>query len=135
MAIMLADIASRLQNGTIGTIGATTGWTIRVAEIPNAPDTCVSLYEYAGLPSDLTLDGTRDVTPGLQVRVRGERNGYIAARQKAEAISVLLDGISNITINGTKYKYIFATQQPSFMGLDENQRPMWVQNFRVCKEP
>jgi len=135
MAIMLAEIAAMLQTGGIGTLGATTGWTIRVAEIPDTPNTCVSLYEYAGLPSDLTLDGTRDVTPGLQVRVRGERNGYITARGKAEAVSVLLDGVGNTTIGTHVYKYIFATQQPSFLGLDENQRPQWVQNFRVCKEP
>ncbi len=135
MAIMLAEIAAMLQTGGIGTLGATTGWTIRVAEIPDTPNTCVTLYEYAGMPSDHTHDGTRDVMPGLQVRVRGDRNGYIAARDKAEAISVLLDGIGNTTIGTHVYKYIFSTQQPSFMGLDENQRPMWVQNFRICKTP
>jgi len=135
MAIMLVDIAGRLQTAGIGTIGAATGWSIRVAEVPDKPDTCISVFEYAGSPSDISLDGARDVSPGLQVRVRGERNKYITAREKAEAVALNLDGVGNTTINGMVYKYIFANHQPAFAGLDEAQRPWFSQNFRVSKVP
>ncbi len=135
MAIMVAEIAAMLQTGGIGTIGATTGWSIRVAEIPDAPDTCVSLFEFAGSPSDISLDGARDVNPSLQIKTRGDRNGHIVGREKAEAIALLLDGVGNTTIGTHVYKYIFANHQPAFLGLDENQRPTWVQNFRMSKTP
>jgi hypothetical protein len=136
MAIMLAEIAAYLQTGAIGTIGATTGWTIRVAETPATPDTAVMLFETGGLASDFVLDGARDVNPGLQVMVRGARNGYITAREKAAAVDLLLDGIANQTIGTHVYKMIRAVHQPAFMGLEPGtDRPQWSQNYRISREP
>ena len=136
MAIMLAEIAAALATAGIGTLGATTGWTIRLAEIPATPDTAISLYETSGMASDFVHDGARDVNPGLQVRVRGSREGYIAAREKAEDIDDYLDGIANTTIGTHGYKWIRAVHQPAFLGLEPGtDRPQWSQNFRICRDP
>lgn len=136
MAIMLAEIAAHMQTALIGTIGATTGWTIRIGEVPNTPDTAVMLFETGGMASDFVHDGARDVNPGLQVRVRGARNGYLTARGKAEDIDDLLDGVANTTIGTHTYKWIRAVQQPIFMGFEPGtDRPEWSQNFRICRDP
>jgi hypothetical protein len=136
MGIMLAEIAAHMQTAAIGTIGATSGWTIRVAEIPDTPDTAISLYETSGMASDFVLDGARDVNPGLQVRVRGARNGYLTARGKAEDIDDLLDGIANTVIGTHTYKWIRAVHQPVFLGHEPGtDRPQWSQNFRICRDP
>jgi hypothetical protein len=129
MGIMLAEIAAYLVTNGIGTIGT----DIFVAEVPDTPNLCVMLFEYAGSPSDHTLDSTRVTNPGLQVRVRGERNQYIAGREKCESVAALLDGLCNTTIGTHFYYSIFAAQEPSFLGLAENNRPEWVQNFRVSR--
>lgn len=134
MGLMLAEIADFLQTSGVGTKGT----TIIIGEVPGKEDTddlIVMLFETAGIASDHTLDGARDVNPGLMVRVRGKRNGYKAGREKAESVDNLLDGLANTTLGTHIYKFIIASHQPAYIGLDPKDRPEWSQNFRVCRTP
>ncbi len=133
MGIMLEEIAAYLITSGICTALQT---DLFVAEVPEKNDLVVMLFEYGGSPSDHTLDGERFLYPGLQVRVRGKRNGYLAGKQKADQVDALLDGLSNTVIGTHRYFSIFANHSPAFMGYAEGgHRPEWTQNFRVCKEP
>ena len=71
--MMLNDIGTYLQYQGIGTLGA----DLFLGLMPDQPDNCIALFEYAGSPPDLHWNGEY---PGLQVRVRNK--SYAAARTK-----------------------------------------------------
>jgi len=63
--------------------------------MPDQPDNCIALFEYAGSPPDLHWNGEY---PGLQVRVRNI--SYAAARSKIGDIVKELHGLYEQTLSG-----------------------------------
>ena len=127
---MLSQIAAYLVAQGVCTAVNT---DLFIAQVPNTPDLCVMLFEYAGSPPELTHDGVYDVKPSLQVRTRGARNAYGTGIAKAEAIEAELHGLANTTLSGTTYKLIRAQGSPGFMGRDSEGRPEWSQNFMLIR--
>jgi len=102
--MMLEDIADHLEANGIGTVET----DIFIGLMPDAVDTCIGLYEYAGKPPTITHEGTRIERPGLQVIARG--TDYSAVRATLQAIDDLIDGLSNVTIGAGFYLSILAEQ-------------------------
>jgi hypothetical protein len=123
--MLLDDIGVYLQSHGIGEVGV----DIFKGAMPDSPDKCICLYEYAGEPLSLDWDGEN---PGLQVMVRDK--SYEQGRLKINRIQNTLHGINNTTINGTRYLLVHAQQSPESLGRDENNRCEFVINFRVIKE-
>ena len=119
----------------IVTLGIESSGNVFANYLPATPDAIVCFFDYAGSPPDRTHDTSGNDNPSVQVRVRGARvSGVSAARQKIEAIYNALDGISNQSISGTYYLSILANQSNlTPMGLDENNRPEFVWNFRCIR--
>lgn len=125
--MLLDDIAGKLEEAGIGTIGT----NIFKGELPDQPDNCIALFEYAGSPPELTHDGKEIERPGLQVRVRNK--GYAAGRAKAESVILELQGLSNVTLGTTIYLSIRVNHSPAGIGRDTNNRAGWTVNFSVFK--
>lgn len=123
--VLLDDIALYLQQQGVGTVGA----DIFKGQMPVAPDNCIALFEYAGEPPDLHWPGEY---PSLQAMVRNK--SYAAGREKIEQIKDALHGLSETVINGHRYLLIQALQSPFFMQRDENNRAIFVCNFKIIKE-
>lgn len=123
--MLLEDIGGYLQAQGIGTVGA----DIFLGFLPEAPDSCVALFEYAGSPPDLHWDGEY---PGLQVRVRNK--SYATGRAKIEQAKNALHGLTEQTLGVTRYLLVKAKQSPESMGRDANGRNEWVINFTIIKE-
>jgi len=123
--VMLKEIGTFLQSQGIGTLGT----DIFLGLMPDKPDNCIALFEYAGEPPDLhsSLE-----YPGLQVLVRNE--SYAAGRQKIEQVRSVLHGLTEAMINGRRYLLVQAKQSPESLARDENGRAVFVCNFRVMKE-
>lgn len=102
---------------------------IFIGFMPDKPDNCVVLFEYAGNPPDLHWDGRY---PGLQVRVRNK--SYLNGRGKIESVITALHGVSETLMGTTRYLLIRAKQDPQGLGRDSNGRNEWVVNFSVMKE-
>ena len=122
---MIRDIAQILQNNGIGTLGA----DIFLGQLPASPDNVVAVFEYAGEPPDLHSNVEY---PGLQVLARNK--SYDTGRQKIEQAKNILHGLTETVINGHRYLLIQAKQSPAFLERDENNRAVFVCNFRVIKE-
>ena len=122
---MLENIGTHLQTNSIGTVGA----DLFLGLMPDEPDNCIALFEYAGSPPDLHWQGEY---PGLQVRVRN--NGYEAGRTIAGSIYSLLHGIYDTELSGTKYLLIKAQGSPEVLKRDQNNRVEWFINFSIIKE-
>ena len=122
---MLSNIGNYLQVQGIGTLGT----NIFLGMIPDKPDNCIALFEYAGSPPDLHWNGEY---PGLQVRVRNK--SYAAARTKIGEVMAALHGLHEQTLSGTRYLLIRARGSPEILKRDNNNRVELFVNFEIIKE-
>lgn len=122
---MLAAISAYLATKNVGTVGT----DIFLGLLPDQPDNCTALFEYAGSPPDLHWNGEY---PGLQVRVRNK--SYAAARTKIGEIMKLLHGLHETQLSGTRYLLIKARGSPEVLKRDASNRIEWFVNFEVMKE-
>ena len=122
---MLAEIGVYLAQKSIGTVGT----DIFLGQMPDQPDSCIVLFEYAGSPPDLHWNGEY---PGLQVRVRNK--SYAAGRAKIKEVVTELHGVHELTLNGTRYLLIKARGSPEVLKRDNNNRVELFVNFEIIKE-
>lgn len=122
---MLTEIGAYLATQNVGTVGT----DIFLGLLPDQPDNCTALFEYAGSPPDLHWNGEY---PGLQVRVRNK--SYAAARTKIGEIMKLLHGLHETQLSGTRYLLIKARGSPEVLKRDASNRIEWFVNFEVMKE-
>lgn len=123
--MMLNDIGGYLQAQGAGTLGV----DMYLGLMPDQPDNCVALFEYAGSPPDLHWNGEY---PGLQVRVRNK--SYAVARSKIGEIVQKLHGLHEQTLSGTRYLLIRARGTPEILKRDANNRVELFVNFEIIKE-
>ena len=119
---LTTDIATHLQDDSIGTIGSTEDWGIYENSMPSSPDKCIAIFAYGGSPPDLSWAGEY---PNIQVRVRGgahrtdsstDRAVHATTYDKAYAVMKSLNQTVRTTINGTVYYWIAAKHSPSSTG-------------------
>jgi hypothetical protein len=122
---MLTEIGAYLATESIGTVGT----DIFLGLMPDQPDSCVALFEYAGSPPDLHWNGKY---PGLQVRVRNK--SYAAARTKIGEVMEKLHRLHEQTLSGTRYLLIKARGSPEILKRDNNNRVELFVNFEIIKE-
>ncbi len=122
---MLSDIGTYLQSQGIGSLGA----DIFLGLMPDQPDNCIALFEYAGSPPDLHWNGEY---PGLQVRVRNK--SYEAARIKIGEIMKKLHGLHEQMLSGTRYLLIKARGSPEILKRDASNRVELFVNFEIMLE-
>jgi hypothetical protein len=122
--MMLSEIATYLAGQSIGTVDT----DLFVGFMPDAPESCVYLDEYAGSPPEWTADGKKLMNPGLQIVARG--TVYSTTRAKLQAIEDLLDGITNTTIGASFYVSIWAGQSIIPMGWAKGLVKL-AQNYRI----
>jgi hypothetical protein len=122
---LLTEIGAYLATKSIGTVGT----DIFLGLMPDQPDNCIALFEYAGSPPDLHWAGEY---PGLQVRVRNK--SYAMARAKIGEIVKELHGLHEQTLSGTRYLLIRARGAPEVLKRDANNRVELFVNFEIIKE-
>jgi hypothetical protein len=125
-------IRDLLVAANVGVFNATSGWSIHISRMPNKPDTCITIYDSGGAPSNpkWLLD-----FPTVQVRVRGSENGYLAAQAKCKDIVDALLGLPSQDVNGDRWVMITQLSAPTFLGYEDNKRPQFSINFQLTIEP
>ena len=122
---MLKEIGTYLATQNVGTVGT----DIFLGLMPDQPDNCIALFEYAGSPPDMHWDGEY---PGLQVRVRDK--SYAEARIKIEETIKKLHGLHEQILSSTRYLLIKARGSPEILKRDSSNRVELFVNFDVIKE-
>lgn len=126
------DVKDMLDDTSAGAAIGTFATDLFVADEPATPDACVTVYSTGGYAPDPR--GALGIEfPTVQVRTRGARGGYTAASAKALAVQAALHGDYGTTWNGARYLWIFAEQAPMYLGQDDNDRPIFTQNFRMAR--
>ena len=126
------DIKDMLVESGVGAFGATSGWAIYVGEEPPSPDTCITIYDTGGFDPNpkFLLD-----FPTIQIRIRGNENGFVDAYNKAQQIKDSLLGRAVEVRNATRYDGIWMTSDITYIGTDDRNRPVFVTNWRIAREP
>lgn len=126
------DIADVLAG--VSSLALTLGDDLHVSQMPaTGTIPCVAVLDSpVGVGPSPALNVTETIHGSfVQIRVRGDRNGYQAARALAGAIKDELHGLRDQTINGTRYILVWAQSDVLWLGYDENQRPEFSINFRI----
>jgi len=122
------DVKDMLEaESSLGLVFAT---NLFIAREPTTPGNCVTLYDTAGRPPQLTFNKDENYYyEGLQIRVRNADTltGWALIR----AIQDSLHGRALESWNGTVYTLIFVTSGPAFLTWDENNRGIWSINFEL----
>ena len=136
MASPASEIASLLNDSTFGLLLAgpndPTG-NLFVSDLPKTPDAAVAVLDSVPFPPDANL--TRDANwsrPGVQILVRGAREGYAAAWTLANHIARdLHQAVPWVSTGGDHYKGCFLASGPLFLAYDDLRRPLFSLNFNL----
>lgn len=128
----LEGLASKLNTASV----AVTASNMFIGIMPDTPDLCVALYEYAGTaPLEVMVDDTATLEqPSVQVMTRGARNDYPAARTLIENVRDTLCGITDETISGVRFLRVSNLSAINALGTDEKDRPEFSLSLRAVVE-
>ena len=129
---MLEALADRLQSASV----ANTGVNLFIGLMPDTPDVCVALYEYAGAPPlEVMRDNAATLErPSVQVIVRASRNDYPTARNLISNIRNTLTEITDETISGVTFLRINQNSSINAVGTDDNDRVMFTLSLTAVVE-
>jgi len=129
---MLESLADRLQSASVATIAT----NLFIGLMPDDPDTCVALYEYAGSPPmEVLVDNTATLErPSVQVITRAGRNDYPTAKTLIENVRDTLTDITDDTISGVRFLRVNQISSINALGVDENDRPRFSLSLQVVAE-
>jgi hypothetical protein len=129
---MLEALADRLQSASV----ATTATNLFLGLMPDKPDLCVALYEYAGAsPLEVMVNDAATLErPSVQVIVRGARNDYPTAKALMEQVRDTLTAIANEDISGERFLRVSQQSSINALGVDDNDRPEFSLSLQVVME-
>lgn len=123
--MLLDEIGNYLQAQGVGTIGT----DLYLSQMPDQPDTALSIQETGGYPPDLHADIDY---PTFQIMCRSM--DYQTARSKAEDAFKVLHGLAETILGTRRYLLISAMQSPTYIGRDASMREMISTNYEVILE-
>jgi len=132
LASIAEGIRDLLVTAGVGTFNASSGWSINIGRSPVTPDTIILITETGGLPSNpaYLLD-----FPNVQVKVRGNASGYLAALNKMHEVNDVLLGLPSQDVNGDRWDSITQLTNVAHLGYSENQQPLFAGNYALIVEP
>ena len=130
--MMLEAVADRLQSASV----AFAAVDLFIGIMPDKPDKCVAIYEYAGAqPLEVLVDDAATLErPSIQVMTRGARNDYPSARALMDQVRDTLTGITNETISGERFLRVNQISSINALGVDDNDRPRFTLSLQVVVE-
>jgi len=127
------DMVEQKLSG-LGTFAGTTTWGIYIGREPDSPDGVITLYDTGGPAEDASTNGaksTRLLHPTFQVRVRHQ--SYVTGYAKALAVETALNRCGSFYAGSTRYLNVFKTDEIMKLATDEQDRVIFVQNFRAVR--
>lgn len=120
------DVKDLLEEAELGTFGD----DLFIGKEPSYPDECIVIYDTGGADQNPKLAIDENT---IQLRCRS--NDYLTPYNKLQAIKLFLEGKSAVMLDGVKYVGFWAFSNIMFLNYDENDRAIWVANFRIIREP
>jgi len=125
------DILDVLTDGGAGTKGI----DLFVGPYPPSPIDLAGVIETGGVGPDRTMGngpgGAIAENGRVQVMVRGTT--YQGARNRAQKVCSVLDGVADRTVNDAFYHFITAVHPPAYVGTDANGHHLFATNFDLIR--
>ncbi len=117
-------------------LSATLGTDLFLGFMPESPDACTAIYEYAGVPpqTGFGFAGIQHEQPGVQVVCRGEADDYTTPQAVAQVAYRKLAEVQGDTLGSTPYLMISPRQSPFVLRRDDQRRVLIVFNAIAEKE-
>lgn len=131
---LLEDIRDRLSSQSVGSTAPTsTGWLLVGRDFfpSTSHDRQIAIVASGGL-GEQDYDGVT-CHYRIQLLVRSAVNGSSELETKATAAATALNHYKG-ALNGTQYDHILLQGKPTWIGRDENQRPMYSVNFVAYRD-
>lgn len=105
---------------------------IFIGKMPATPNAVISIIRTGGITPNpkFLLD-----RPSMQVMVRGDINGYVAAEVKAVEVKDALLGLISQDVNGDRWVQVNMIGDIVNLGFDDSNRVMFSLNFGLIIEP
>lgn len=101
------------------------GVQVSLSQLPNTPDDCVGLLEYAGAPPRYAKREDHPTLRRTRFQAVCRSKGYRAARERAEAVLGALGGVSgHAAASGERYASVRALGEPMPLNRDDSGR--WI---------
>lgn len=123
------DIIDYLESLSVGTVAATSGWSLNASKEPSEPDTTITIYDTPNAPSDPDNDL---FNAACQIRLRG--HAFETVYNKAEEVRDALIDNTGLTIGGTLYVGFWVTNGPETLEYDDNDRVILIMNFNILRQ-
>jgi len=131
---VLGDIGTYLDGATIATTDLTLGTNLFLGRMPDAPDTCVTVYEDSGgVPLDTFGADSAPPIEQAGVTVHTRAAAYSTAQALAVDVMKALSKVINETLSSTAYYKIEAIQSPFAYDRDQQDRMLFSNTFNVVK--
>lgn len=127
---MLADdIADILTSGGLDTLALFTH------ELPERPNSGLVIAPTGGSGYDRTMSSTPANAPleRPSIQLRARATDTLTAEALLMSAHVILNGMSERSINSHRYYYIRAIQSPMYLGRDEANRPLFSCNYDILR--
>ena len=130
--MILDDVMTYLGSASVG---LTAGTNLFAGTCPESPDRSCAIYETGGMQPIHAMSGSpgNALVERPRISIITRAMTYQSARQLAQNIFQVMDGLTNTTINGTSYLLVRAVNSPSQMDVDKG-RPRLVMNFDIMKK-
>lgn len=129
---LLDEIGVFLASEGHGTLGV----DLFLSLLPDAPDSCVAVYEMPGQgPVYVAGDVALPAWERVQLQVVARAASYPAARTKIGNVWRSLQKIGNEALSGTTYLAVQAVDSPAPLGRDHQQRELLAAHFTAWRVP
>lgn len=130
--MILEALADKLVSASVGSLAT----NIFIGLLPDQPDKCLALYEYAGEePREVFRNEAASIeVPTVVVMARGARNDYPTARDFAADARDALCAIVDETISSVRFLRVKETSSINYVNSDDNDRPRFTVTFTVYVE-
>jgi hypothetical protein len=143
---VIEDIKDKLVAGSVGTLGATSGWGIHLNREPASNEstvTTITLYDTGGAPPVKSMDKSKPELKksSFQARVRAATD--LAAQNKIREIIDLLTTLSPWTVGpnvpdtgdaAVRYTEVVQSTEESFLEKNDNDEFIWTVDFYATRK-
>ena len=107
------------------------GTNLFLSLLPESPDTCMGVFENAGVAPVYTFGATSVTRPELQVIIRN--SSYETGRSDSQELFEIFVDLAETTVNNKVYHRIEPISLPALTNRDDNGRALFSMNFAVTR--
>lgn len=130
---LLDDIGAYLDTQTVSTADLVLGTNLFLSNLPDSPDTCVTVYHTTGSSAGETFGSSVPLMEYAVIQVVARAESFSTAESLARDLYTLLAGLIQTEVNSVLYHRVAPRQAPFPLERDDQNRMVFVCNYDVTR--